>query len=329
MHRRTFLRALVGSLLAPPLIIDAQQAGKVWQIGVLTFGPRSSLSPLDSLLHLLQRLRELGYVEGRNLSIEWRSAEGHADRFPGLAADLVRLKVDVIVAPSTPPALAARQATTTIPIIVTAVSDPIQTGLVRSLARPGGNVTGLTVSGGDLSGKRLELLRQAVPKVSRVAVLTQPTNASHTVLWMETEIAAQKLGVKLQRADARTPAEIEGIFAARGNVGADALVVFPDPIFYLERRRIGELTAKSHLPAVFGHRGFVDAGGLMSYAPSYPDLGRRAATYVDKILKGVAPADLPIEEPTEFELVINLKTAKALGLTIPPSLLQRADQIIE
>jgi ABC-type uncharacterized transport system substrate-binding protein len=327
MDRRAFVTGL-GAMLAAPLAAVAQQAGKVWRIGVLTFGQRSSLSPLDSLLHLFERLRELGYFEGQNLRVEWRSAENRADLLPQLAAELVRLKVDVIVAPSTQLAAAAKQATTTIPIVMTAASDPIETGLIKSLARPGGNVTGLTVSAGEISGKRLEIMKAAIPSVSRVAVLAQPTNASHAVLWRETEAAARILGVKVQRADTRAE-ELDDAFTVIRETGANALIVFPDPTFYLERRRIGELATNGRLPTMFGHRGFVDAGGLMSYAPSYPDLGRRAASYVDKILKGARPADLPVEEPTKFELVINLKTAKALGLTIPPSLLLRADQVIE
>ncbi len=329
MDRRAFISGATLALLAAPLAARAQEAGRVRRIGILTFGSRSSLSPFDSLLHLLQRLRELGYVEGQNLTVDWRSVEDRVDRFPDLAAELVRLKVEVIVVPSTQPALAAKRATTTIPIVMTTSSDPVETGLVSSLARPGGNITGLTISGGELSGKRLEVLKETLPKISRVAVLVQPTNTTHTLFIRETEVAARTLGVKIQRADARTPEDIEGAFAAIRGTGADALIVFPDPIFYRERTRIGEFSTKSRLPAMFGHRGFVDAGGLMSYAPSYPDLGRRAATYVDKILKGATPSDLPVEEPTKFELVINVKTAKVLGLTIPPSLLLRADQVIE
>jgi ABC-type uncharacterized transport system substrate-binding protein len=329
MDRRTFISSVTLGLLAAPLAAGAQQEGKVYRVGVLAFGPRPSLAPLDSLLNLLQRLRELGYVEGQNLRVEWQSADNRTDRLPQLAAELVRLRVDVIVVPSTQPALAAKQATTTIPIVMTAASDPVETGLISSLAKPGGNVTGLTVSGGEISGKRLELLREMVPKVSLVAVLADPTNASHATFWRETQVAARTLRVRVERVDAQVPKDIEGAFVAIGKLQAGALVVFPEPMLYAERRRIEDLAAKNGLASMFGHRGFVEAGGLMSYAPSYPDLGRRGASYVDKILKGAKPADLPVEQPTKFELVINLKTAKALGLTIPQALLQRADQVIE
>ncbi len=326
MDRREFISAVTLSVLAAPLAGAAQQAGKVWRIGYTTTAPRTSNPIFDAFI---QRLRELGYVEGQNIVIEWRQAQGSKEGWSEAAAELVRLKLDVIVVPSTQPAMAAKQLTTMTPIVTCAASDVVETGLVSSLARPGGSITGLTVSGGELSRKRLELLKEAILKVSFVVVLADPTNPTHTVFWRETEMAAQTLRVKVQRVEARSPEEIDGAFVTISKARAEALIVFPEPMFYNERRRIGDLTRKSRLPAMFGLRGHVDEGGLMSYAPSYPDLFRRCADYVSKILKGAKPTDLPIEEPTTFEFVVNLKTAKALGLTIPPSLLLRADQVIQ
>jgi putative tryptophan/tyrosine transport system substrate-binding protein len=263
-------------------------------------------------------LRDLGYVEGRNVVVEYRFAEGKLERYPALAAELVALKVDVIVAPITLAALAAKQATKTIPIVFAAVGDPITDGLVTSLARPG--------------GKRLEQLTQAVPEVSRVAVLWQPGAAparTEQDMLKEGEVTARALGVRPQFVEARGPADLDRAFSDMTMARAGALSVLPGNMFFSERRRLGGLAAKNRLPAVYPSREYVDAGGFMSYAPNGADLFRRAATYVDKILKGAKPGDLPVEQPTKFELVINLKTAKALGLTIPPALLQRADQVIE
>ena len=274
-------------------------------------------------------MRELGYIEGQNLTIEYRTSGGPADRLPDLAAELVRLKVDVIMVPSTQPALAARQATTTIPIVLSAGTNPVETGLVASLARPGGNITGLSISGAEVSTKRLELLREMAPKVSRVAVLMDPTNPAHEISWRETETAAQKLRIRLQRVTMCAPDEIEAAFAAMAAGHAEALVVFTEPMLSALRSRIAELAARNRLPTMNMIKSHAEAGDLMTYGPDYRDLYRRTAEIVDKILKGAKPADLPIEEPTKFELVINLKTAKALGLTIPPSLLRRADQVIE
>ena len=330
MERRVFMAMIACVFLAAPLAAEAQQAGKVWRIGSLNTSPVPVPGRFEPIwLAFVQRLRELGYVEGQNLSIEYRSSGGSVDLLPALAAELVRLNVDVIVVPSTQPAVAAKQATTTIPIVMGAASDVVETGLVRSLARPGGNITGLTVSGSELSRKRLELLKEAAPKASRIAVLADSTNPTHDIFWRATESAAQTLRVRVQRVDARAPQEIEGAFATISKARPDALIVFPEPMLYAERKRIGELTTKGRYPAMFGLRGHVVEGGLISYAPSYPDLYRRLADYVDKIFKGAKPADLPIEEPTKFELVINLKTAKALGLTIPQSLLLRADEVIQ
>jgi putative ABC transport system substrate-binding protein len=279
-----------------------------------------------------QGLRDLGYAEGRNLVIEYRDAEGKFERLPALAAELVALKVDVILAGSTPHAVAAKQATRTIPIVVASVGDPVSSGLVTSLARPGGNVTGLSILAPELVGKCLELLKQAVPGVSLVAVLWQPGAAGERTvrdMLKAAEVAARALGVRPQFVEARGPADFDRAFSDMTKARAGALTVLGTPMFFNERRRLVELTAKNRLPAVYPLREYVDAGGLMAYGPNLADLFRRAATYVDRILKGAKPADLPVEQPTKFELVINLKTAKALGLTIPQSVLGRADRVIE
>jgi putative ABC transport system substrate-binding protein len=329
MERRTFMVMLTGGIVAAPLAAEAQQAAKIARIGFLA----SNLAANPHLPEAFrQGLRDLGYVEGRNVMIEYRDAEGKSERLPALAAELVVLKVDVIVVASTPPALAAKQATKTIPIVFTAVGDAVTDGLVASLARPGGNITGLSTAGPDLVGKRLEQLKQAVPGVSRVAVLWQPGGQGERTakdMLKSAEVAARALGVRLQLVEARGPADIDRAFSDMSRARADALTVLGTPMFFNERRRLVDLAAKSRLPAVYTLRENVDAGGLMAYGPNVADLFRRAATYVDKILKGAKPADLPIEQPTKFELVINLKTAKALGLTIPQSVLQRADEVVQ
>jgi len=276
-----------------------------------------------------QGLREFGYVEGQNIAIESRWTEGKDDRLPALAADLVRSKVDVIVAETGAATRAAQQATRTIPIIMSLVNDPVGSGLVASLARPGGNVTGLTIMSPDLVGKQLELLKEVVPRVSLVALLRHPDNPASAAQLREAEAAAQALGVRLQTLAARSPEEIDGAFAAMTKERAGALLVIPDALFWNLRRQIAELAVKRRLPSIRMGEGYPEAGGLMSYGPSYVDVERRAATFVDKILKGANPADLPVAQPTKFELVINMKTAKAIGLTIPQPLLQRADQIID
>jgi putative tryptophan/tyrosine transport system substrate-binding protein len=280
-----------------------------------------------------QGLRDLGYVVGSNVVIEYRDAAGKADRFPALAAELVALQVDVIVtAGSTPSALAAKRATRTIPVVFVATGDPVGSGLVTSLARPGGNITGPSSLTPALAGKCLELLKQTVPGVSRVAVLWQPGGMgerSEKDMLQGAEVAAQALGVRLHFAEAKGPADFDRVFSEMTGARASALTVLPSVVFSAERRRLVELAAKNRLPAVYPWREAVDAGGLMSYGPNNADLFRRAATYVDKILKGAKPADLPVEQPTKFELVVNLKAAKALGLTIPPSVLVRADEIIQ
>jgi ABC-type uncharacterized transport system substrate-binding protein len=328
VHRRDFLIA-AGALLAAPLAAEAQQAAKVARIGYLS----TNLAALPNRPEAFrQGLRDLGYVEGRNLVIEYRYAEGKVEQLPALAAELVALKVDVIVASGTLAALAAKQATSTLPIVFSPAGDPVGSGLVTSLARPGGNVTGLSAFAPELVGKRLELLKQAVPGVSRVAVLWQP-GAFGERAEMDTlkraEVAARDLGVPLQFVEARGPADFDRAFSDMTRARAGALTVLASNMFNSERRRLVDLAAKNRLPALYSARELVDAGGLMSYGANLADLNRRAATYVDKILKGTKPADLPVEQPTKFELVINLKTAKALGLTIPQSVLARADEVIQ
>jgi putative tryptophan/tyrosine transport system substrate-binding protein len=328
VDRRAFISGSTLALLAAPLAVEAQQADKMARIGWLAVNLAAFPHVREAFL---QGLRDLGHVEGRNVVIEYRSAEGKSERLPALAAELVALKVDVIVAPSTPEALAAKQATRTLPIVFAVAADPVASGLVTGLAQPGGNVTGLSILAPELIGKRLEQLTQAVPGVSRVAVLWQPGalgKRTDNDMLKEAEVAARALGVRLQFVEARGPADFDRAFSDMTRARAGALIVLPSPIFS-ERRHLVDLAAKNRLPAVYTWREYVDAGGLMSYGPDLADMLRRAATYVDKILKGAKPADLPIEQPTKFELVINLKTAKALGLTIPQSLLQRADQVIE
>jgi len=271
----------------------------------------------------------LGYVEGQNIALEERWADGRYERLPDLAADLVRLNVDVLVTVATPATQAAQQATKTIPIVMTLVSDPVQSGLVVNLARPGGNATGLSFMHPELSRKRLELLKEILPKIARVAVLSNPSNPNTPPLMRETEAAARAMRVQLQVVEVRDSTQLDGAFAAMIRDRAGALVVTPDSVFLDQRRRIVDLAAKSRLPAMYPWREPVDAGGLMAYGASGPDILRRAAVYVDKIVKGAKPGDLPVEQPAKFELVINLKTAKALGLKIPPAVLARADQVIE
>jgi putative ABC transport system substrate-binding protein len=277
-----------------------------------------------------QGLRELGWVEGQNIVIDYRFAEGRFDRLPDLAVELVQLKVDIIVAQPTPAAAAAKNATKTIPIVMISVGDPVGLGLIASLARPGGNVTGSSYSVGlEITGKLLELLKETVPKARRVAILSNPANPAHPLAIREVSVAARSLGVQLQLLEARGPNEFDGAFAAMAKERVGALLVVADGLFILHRARLADLAARSRLPAIYGYREHVEVGGLMSYGSSTRDLYRRSATFVDKILKGAKPADLPVEQPTKFELVINLQTAKALGLTIPPSLLGRADEVIQ
>jgi putative ABC transport system substrate-binding protein len=329
MHRRAFIGTLAGGLLAAPLAAEAQPAGKVYRIGYISNSPRNT--PEISRLHeaFRQGLRERGWVEGRNAVIEWRFAEGRMERFPDLAADLVRLKVDLIVTLGGPAARAAKQATKTIPIVAVAVSDPVGQGLVASLARPGGNVTGLATLFPELAVKRLGLLKEVLPGVSRVAVLWNAANPGNMLILRGVQAAARTLGVTLQSREVRGPDDFEAAFAKMSREHPDALMILDDPLLFQYRASIVDFAAKKRLPTMHPFRESVEAGGLIAYSVNLAELNRRAAEYVDKILKGADPAELPIEQPTEFELLINLKTAKALGLTIPPSLLQRADQVIE
>ncbi len=329
MERRTFMAMLTGGIVVAPFAAEAEQAAKVARIGYLT-GSLAANPHVPEAFR--QGLRDLGYIEGRNLVIEYRSPEGKPERLPALAAELVALKVDVIVAGGTPQALAAKQAARTLPIVFVGAADPVTSGLVTSLARPGGNVTGLSNVTPELVGKCLEQLKQAVPGVSRVAVLWHPGNLGERTerdMLKGAEVAARALGVRLQFVEARGPEDFDRAFSDMTRARAGALTVLPSTMFNTERRRLVDLAAKNRLPAVYPVRESVDAGGLMSYGPNIADVFRRVATYVDKILKGAKPADLPVEQPTKFELVINLKAAKALGLTIPPSVLSRADEVLQ
>ena len=328
MRRREFI-ALVGGAIACPIGVHAQQqTGKAPRIGFL--GLTSSFDRPPLLDAFRQGLRELGWVEGQNIVIDYRYAEDQVDRLPDLAAELVRLKVDLIVSLGTQGVTAAKNATETIPIVMIAVRDPVGTGLIASLARPGGNVTGVSGSAGlEIVTKQLELLKETVPKIRRVAILSNPANAYHQLAIREVHVAARSLGVQLQLLEARGPNEFDGAFAAMAKERVGALLVLSDGIFSSHRTRLADLAARSRLPAAYAVSEIVEAGGLMSYGPSFLDSYRQAATYVDRILRGAKPAELPVEQPTKYELVINLKTAKALGLTIPQTLLLRADHVIQ
>jgi putative ABC transport system substrate-binding protein len=326
ISRRTFIRgALV--VASAPLATEAQQAGKVYRIGLMLGSSVSAAAP--HVDEFRQGLRELGWVEGKNFALEIRAAEGKYERFPAFAAELVRLKVDLIVAPTGPAAEAAKNATRTIPIVMMVVPDPVGSGLVASLARPGGNITGLSSLLVELSAKQLEILKEAIPQASRVSVLQNPAAPASPLMVKEVEGAARLLGTQLQVLAARSPEEFDGAFATMIRGRSDALFVLADPMFFLHRTRLADLAAKSRLPTMYAITEHAEAGGLMAYAANGKYNYRRAASYVDKILKGAKPADLPVEQPTRFELVINMKTAKALGLTIPPLLLLRADRLIE
>ena len=327
MKRRELLLA-TGALLAAPLT-GAQQAARVYRIGYLSFSSPPVSTPAENAFR--QGLRELGYVEGKNVIVEVRYAEGRTERVSGLVAELIGLKVDVLLAGSTPGALAAKKATATVPIVFAGVLEPVESGIVASLARPGGNITGAAVGIGSsgFEGKYLELLKEAVPDISHVAVLFNSAHPAAAPQVLVIEAAARQLKVKLGVLDAGNATDLDKAFAAIGASGAQGIVMAGNPFFDANRVKLVEFAARKRLPAVYYYKHFVDAGGLMSYGASLEDSYRRAATYVDKILKGAKPADLPVEQPTKFELVINLKTAKALGLTIPQSLLFRADLVIE
>jgi putative ABC transport system substrate-binding protein len=308
-------------------VVQAQQPKKVLRIGYLSASARASHAP--SFEAFLQGLRELGYVEGQNISIEARFAEGKAERLPDLVTELVQLKVDVILAGGSEAVRPAKEATKTIPIVVAHFEDPIGEGLVANLARPGGNITGLSRMSSDLAGKRLELLKEAVPAIRRVGVFVNPANAANSLAIKEADVAAQGLGLQLQRLEVRRFDDLEAAFAIATKDRTDALIPSVDRIFDTQRKRIIDFAAKNRLPTMFHTSRAVQEGGLMSYAPHLLDLFRRSATYVDKILKGAKPADLPVEQPTKFEFVINLKTAKQIGVTIPPNVLARADKVIK
>jgi putative ABC transport system substrate-binding protein len=326
--RRLAVALLISlALLAAPLTAEAQPARRVYRVGVLEVVPVASNGA--NLSAFRQGLKELGYVEGQNLVIEYRSADGRAPRFPELAIELVRLKVDVIVTRGTPATLAAKSVTQTLPIVTASSGDPVSTGLVASLAHPGGNVTGLGTLATEVEGKRLELLKEMVPRIARIGILFNMSNPALQPQWKEAARAAESAGLQVQLLDVRTRRDLELRFDAAIQERTGALIVGLDTLIQANRGQIVEASARRRLPTMYPEREFVDLGGLMSYGVHYPDSYRRAAVYVDKILRGAKPADLPVEQPTKFELVINLKTAKALGLTIPPAVLARADEIIE
>jgi putative ABC transport system substrate-binding protein len=326
MKRRDFITLIGGAAAAWPLAAHAQQAGKLPTIGFL--GASTPLLESQRVAAFVQQLRELGWTEGRNVAIEYRWPEGRSDRAAEIAAEFVRLKVDVIVTVGTPAALAAKQATSVLPVVFTIVSDPVGSALVASLARPGGNVTGLSLQQADIAGKRLELLRDVVPGLRQVAMLANVGNPANVLEIGEVQAAARTLGLDVATLEIRQAEDIAPAFAAlKGR--AEALYVTGDPLLNAKRVRINTFVLTARLPTVGSSRDYVEAGGLISYGPNFPEVYRRAAGYVDKILRGTKPADIPVEQPTNFELVINSTTAKALGLTIPPSLLASADEVIE
>jgi len=319
--RRAFIAGVAG-IFSAPLSAQGQQSATIPRLGVLEANPG-----FDTAFH--EGLRQFGYVEGKNIAIEWRWARARAERFPELAAELVQLKVDVIVATNNPAVAAAQTATKTIPIVMVLVTDPIGLGFVASLARPMGNITGLTIQAPELAGKRLELLKESAPHLTRVAVLWDPVEPGRQELVKETEVAAPRLGLRLRTLEVRSPNAISSAFTAMTREDVGAVVVYGSSMLNAHRARIAELAAKSRLPTMCPTTEWMDAGFVMSYGPSLNDMYRRAPYFVDRIVKGAKPSDLPVEQPTKFELVINMKTARALGLTIPPSLLARADHVIQ
>ena len=325
IDRRAFIGTLAGGLLAP--LAAGAQAGKVRRIGYLDQGSADGNKPYVEAFQ--QALRDLGWVEGKNIAMEFRFADGKTDRLPALAGELVRLKMDLIATTGTPAALAAKRATTTIPIVIGFAADPVGSGIVGSLAHPGGNITGWTHQGLELRQKYVELLKEAVPRAARFGVLWNPANPVHKSSMKVIEAAAQRLKVRLYPVGVQDSKEIEGAFSTLAGKRADALIVYPDGLFLDQKALIVTLAAQRRLPAMYGIREYVEAGGLMAYGTNLSQMYRLGASLVDKILKGAKPGDLPVEQPTKFELVINLRTAKALGLTIPPSLLQRADEVIQ
>ena len=329
MTTRRELVIAMGAVALAPLRSFAQAPGKVWRIGFLV---QRHVDFVDSDFvygPFMQGLREFGYAEGKNLVIEWRSAEGDANRLPELAAELVRLKPDVLITGSTAGALAGQKATIALPIVMVNMGDPLGSGLVKSLARPGGNSTGFSLMTAELGPKVLQLLRSMVPKATRVAVLTNPSNTANTLLLTNVEAAAQKLGVKVQAVKASTPQEIANWFAAVTRQTAEALFVQSDALFQQQKKQIVELAAKQRLPSIGTYSEYVEAGGLMSYGPNIGENFRRAAAYIDKIFKGANPGELPVQQPTTFDLAVNMKTAKALGLKVPQTILIQATKVIE
>ena len=327
IKRRVFIALVGGASAAWPDAAGAQIPARLPRVGYLfSFVPAEGQHLWEACR---QGMRELGYVEGQNVILEPRWADGHHDRLPSLVAELVDLKVDVIVAAATPASQAAQAATKTTPIVFVAVGEPVKAGLVKSFAQPGGNVTGLSLLTPEVSGKRLELLTTALGTLSRIAVIMNPTNPVSSFFLDETKLAASQLGISIDPLEASTPADVERAFTAAARMGAGAAIVFDDPVIWSFRREMVALAAAEKLPVMYGYRDFVQDGGLMSYGPSRPDQYRRTARYVDKLLKGANPADLPIEQPTKFDLVINLRASKALGLAIPPTLLARADELVE
>src|SRR5450759_3078201 len=325
LGRREFITMLGGAVGAWPLVAHAQQ--KLHRVGFM--GNSTTALETNLVDAFREGLRELGYEEGRNIVIEYRWADGKYERFPMLVAELVAAKVDVIVTAGTPAALAVKKATTSVPLVMVAVGDPVGTGLVPSLARPGGNLTGLSSIAPDLEGKRLDLLREIVPTLSYVAMFFNSLNPFHVASMQQARAAAQAMGIKLQQHDIRKSEDLDGAFAAIRKERPDGLLILADRVFLHNRQRMMEFTNEQRLPNVNAYKELIEAGGLMSYGPSYEDMHKRAAIYVDKILKGAKPADLPIEQPTKFTFIINLKAAKALGLTVPPTLLSFADKVIE
>jgi putative tryptophan/tyrosine transport system substrate-binding protein len=326
MRRREFIR-LLGGAAAWPIAARAQQAGRVYRIGVLEM---SSAAPIAANFDAFRKsLRELGYVEGQNLVLDYRSADGRPERFPQLVAELLHLNVDLLLTRGTPAVVAAKNATGTIPVVMAASGEPVETGVVAGLAHPGGNVTGLSALTSELVAKRLELMRETVAGTRRIAFLQDIGNPVGSLQWKELRTAAPSLGLEVQLLDVRKPDDIVQAFDIAIAQRADAILVGTDTVTLANARQVVELAAKHRLPAIYNNREFIDAGGLMGYGVSYPDLYRRAAIFVDKIFKGANPADLPVEQPTKFDLVINLKTAKALGLEIPATVLARADEVIE
>ena len=324
MRRRDFITLLGGAVAAWPLAVRAQQVEKIRTIGFLSPGPSTS-----RITALLDALPELGWIEGKNVAVERRYAENRLEQLPELAAELVRLNVDVIVAAGTLGPLAAKRATSTIPIVMAAAGDPLGTGLVASLARPAGNVTGMSLMAPDLGGKRLELLKELLPRLARVAVLWNAANPYPAILFKETQAAGRTLGIEIQSLEVKGPDDFNRAFELARKHRPDALITVEDPLTFSNQKRIADFAVAEQLPSLFGLREDVGVGGLMSYGANIADLFRRAAGYVDKIFKGAKPGDLPVQQPTKFELVINLKTAKALGLEVPPTLLARADEVIE